>query len=175
MQRINILLAVPVAQMDGQFIPIRANPDLGAGMPDNVLQTVLNGIEGHWKTVDIDGTSFKLASIIITEGEGPALVAAFSPDGIIMGAWIKDGCQYGTQYTQVENGTDTITVDGNDFTVPHYDRVLTGTPLIPLHPRLLDFMPDEVTYDAAGVETSRTLATTLKEVANIFGWAPREY
>ena len=49
----------------------------------------------------------------------------------------------------------------------------TGEPTYPIHARLLEFMPDTVTYDANGDETSRTRPTIPSDINLGLGQTPR--
>ena len=77
----------------------------------------------------------------------------------VLGAWGADGAEYGTTITRRPNGSIAI----------------TGTPVYPIHARILDIMPDDVTYDEDGNETGRTPATAPKQVHKIAGWADRRW
>jgi hypothetical protein len=51
-----------------------------------------------------------------------------------------------------------------------------GSVLFPIDSRLIKFMPDDVTYDQDGAETSRTAATDLKQVNVLVGiQSPRNF
>jgi hypothetical protein len=52
---------------------------------------------------------------------------------------------------------------------------VTGTPTYPAHPRTKNFMPDDVTYGADGMETDRTAASGPKQVNVMFGQSPRMF
>lgn len=66
----------------------------------------------------------------------------------------------------VENGTQEV---------PHFDITVEGTPVYPLHPQYMKIMPDDVTYDQDGNETSRTPAAAPKDVCLIAGQKPRRW
>ena len=80
---------------------------------------------------------------------------------VIVGAWWWDGRQVGTQWETDQDGNRT----GNT----------TGTPLYPIHPRLIDFMPDDPVYDGNGDLTGYQAATQLTDVNLIQGQAPRRF
>lgn len=50
-----------------------------------------------------------------------------------------------------------------------------GELVIPLHPRIMEFLPDDVTYDQDGNEVSRVRPTEMKDVNLGMGWAHREW
>ena len=79
----------------------------------------------------------------------------------IAGAWWWDSRQIGTQWELDAEGNRT----GNT----------TGTPLYPLHARLLDFMPDIVEHDSDGNIISTTAATVLVDVNLVQGQEPRRF
>ena len=75
-----------------------------------------------------------------------------------IGSWWSDGRQVGTEFTFDADGTVTGT---------------SGTPIFNLHTRILEFIPDIVTFDVDGNETSRTRPTVLSDVNLALGQAPR--
>ena len=79
----------------------------------------------------------------------------------IGGAWhYDDGRQVGTTIQYDEDGVETG---------------VTGTPVYPIHPRLLEFMPDLVERDADGVEVSRVRPTMLSDVNLLQGQKERRF
>lgn len=62
----------------------------------------------------------------------------------------------------------------NDFVVGGAWNYDTGAQLVSLHPQLIQFMPDEWTYDANGNPISSTPATILSDVNLLQGQAPRD-
>ena len=78
----------------------------------------------------------------------------------IVGAWHWDGRQAGTQFVRDAEGNITGT---------------SGSPTYPLHARLIQFMPDDVTYDENGNETSRTRPTVPSDVNLAMGQSPRRF
>ena len=50
-----------------------------------------------------------------------------------------------------------------------------GELVIPLHPRYMEFIPDDVVYDQDGNEVSRSRPTEPKDVNLGMGWARREW
>ena len=124
------------------------------------------------------------------------LVATYPNQAAIAGAWLKDGRQAGTTfvYTDVPNpnyngDTEPETLPNPDYQPdpeledydpreelpnPIYDGELivtetstTGTPVYPLHPRLLDFMQD---LDDQGTRPSNPTDVNL-----LFGQSPRRF
>ena len=80
---------------------------------------------------------------------------------VIAGAWDFDtGLSWGLSHTYDEEGE----LSG-----------VEGTALFPTHPLLMAFMPDIVTYDEEGMETSREAATILTDVNLMSGQAPRVF
>ena len=80
---------------------------------------------------------------------------------VIVGAWHWDGRQVGTQWELDQDGERT----GNT----------TGTPLYPIHARLIDFMPDEPILDQNGDITGWNPASGLSDINLIQGQAPRRF
>ena len=77
-----------------------------------------------------------------------------------VGAWHWDGRQVGQEFTFNEDGEITG---------------VTGNPMFPLHTRILEFIPDIVTHDVDGNETSRVRPTAPSDVNLGFGQAPRRF
>lgn len=90
-----------------------------------------------------------------------ALNAEFPGQLRTIGAWWFDGRQVGTEWELDEDGVRT--------------GGITGQPLFPLGARVLEFMPDDVTYDEDGVETSRTRPIVLSDINLGFGQKPRQF
>jgi len=94
------------------------------------------GWERLFKTPTIQGKTWYIYSVIFNEMEQGVqqkardaidyLLAEYPNNIAVAGAWWWDGRQIGTQW-----------VDEND-----HSQGTTGTPLYPVHPRLIDFMPD---------------------------------
>ena len=80
---------------------------------------------------------------------------------IIGGAWFWDGRQLGTEWELNEDGERT--------------EATVGVPTYPLHPRLIDFMPDIVERDEDGNVISTTPATVLTDVNLIQGQKERRF
>lgn len=92
------------------------------------------------------------------------LVATYPNHIRVVGAWHWDGRQVGTQWDI------TYDAEGNEIS-----RTTTGTPVYPVHPRLLELMPDDVEYDSNGDEISRTRPTVPSDVNILYGQAPRRF
>jgi len=50
-----------------------------------------------------------------------------------------------------------------------------GSQVIPMHPSVIDYMPDIVTYDENGTELTRTRPTEVSDVNLGLGQSPREF
>lgn len=88
----------------------------------------------------------------------------------ILGVWNRDGTMAGQTLVPAEW----------DYTDPDNPILITpetviGTPYYPRHPQYLNWMPDDVEYDANHQETSRTAATVGKEINKVAGWADRRW
>ena len=187
MSRINLLLAVPTADLDTKFRPMRNAPrgradvvnptaeelaaeaayaSAVADIPGKVRRAVQNGITDHWKKAQRSGGDFELSSIIASADEAEALIAAYSPGTVILGAWNRDGTQYGTHYE--------TSVDMTDPENPVITKTLVGTPVYPVDfAQIAPYLHDEVVYDATGTEVSRTAKLDLEHEIHIMGWEPR--
>lgn len=104
--------------------------------------------------------NFKKDVLLKIKAEIDDLVANEPNRVRIGGAWHFDGRQVGTQFTR--------DADGNITGV-------TGTPTYPLHTRLLEFMPDIVTWDEDGNEISRVRPTSLTDVNLLQGQKERRF
>ena len=82
----------------------------------------------------------------------------------VLGVWKQDGVMHGQVLVPA-----TYDMDGVELT----PESVTGTPTYPLFPGYLNWMPDVVTYDTDGHETSRTGATEFAQVNQMLGWEPR--
>jgi len=88
------------------------------------------------------------------------LVAEYPGQLRTIGAWWFDGRQVGTEFT--------FDIDGAITGV-------TGIPIFPLHTSILEFIPDIVTYDVDGNETSRVRPTVPSDVNLSMGQAERRF
>lgn len=79
----------------------------------------------------------------------------------IIGAWHWDSRQAGTQWE--------LDIDGNRT------GNVTGTPIYPLHSRILKLMPDIVTYDIDGNVISTVPATVPADINLGLGQIPRRF
>lgn len=228
---INVLFAVNQDTYEKLRDNFRRDEDgnrLRTDLTDAQAKKLRTSIHSHWKTPTLGGTVYHVASWYVPEIYGDGSRDAVITDGLkwvefltnkwpskfhILGAWNKDGSQFGTTITQVENGTDlvdeyqtvevpytvqvldveaTIAADspvykdetryrkeqqptGQQIEAPHFDEAVVGTPVYPIHAQILKIMPDDVTYDANGNETSRVPASAPKEVNKMVGWKDRRW
>ncbi len=91
-------------------------------------KATINSNQWNLWTVTFDNPVNALLKI---QGEIDYLADRYPLQFVIGGAWHWDGRQVGTQFTYTDG-----TVTG-----------ISGTPIYPLHPRLIDFMPDGVLAD----------------------------
>jgi len=186
---INVLIAieqaVAVKLRDNFRLIDKDNPELGTVRNDLTpaqKKKLKMAYSGHHKKVTVAGTTY-----IIIDFYFPPITVGSTKDPVeddprllwlerfkellpgkefVLGAWDRTGAQYGTKIippTYDENG-DEVT-----------GETIEGTPVYPIHARLLDVMPDDVTYDENGNETSRTAATAPKQVHKILGWKDRRW
>lgn len=105
--------------------------------------------KGWFKSLKIAGTDYNIYNVYGSAEELTEVVARFGAENIIpLGSWNWDGTRYGT---------------------------IEGTPSIPLHPGLIDIMPDDVTHDENGIETSRIKTTMFKQVILRLGQGERQF
>ena len=149
---------------------------------------------GHWKapTITVQGTDyeFHVLNLYISEDtvgdhqdppvDNPLLYELSRIKQILPGkefvlaAWHADethltadgrGVQYGQTVTPA-----TYDEAGDELT----PEVIGGTPVYPIiNARIRKFLPDDVTYDQDGNETSRSPATAFKQVNKYFGQPDR--
>lgn len=101
------------------------------------------------------------------------LETALGAAGIILGAWIKDGLQYGQSRTREEK----------DYTDPDNPVLVTpseiiGEPVFPIHPNIMDVMPDDYLIDedtGLPIPGTETPASAPKDVILQAGWKPRSF
>lgn len=118
--------------------------------------------DGFHRKATIAGDEWVLFDIITTI-EVLEKIDELVPSSVVAGCWNVDGTQYG----------QVITYDYTDMANPV--EVVDGEPVYPIHPKLLDFMPDDVEYNANGTEKSRKRPTTPKQVHKWLGWADRRW
>ena len=126
------------------------------------LAIARNLYDEQFASVTIAGTVYRLFDLLLSPGELEKLDEVV-PGSVVAGAWNKDGTQYG-QMLELERDSEGKAV-----------FVVRGTPVYPIHPRLLDFMPDDVEHNADGTEKSRKRPTQLKQVHKYLGWADRRW
>ena len=87
----------------------------------------------------------------------------------VMGAWWYDGRQVGTKFVYDEEGIQQFDEVIEDEIVISSTPQTTGTPVYPVHNRLIDFMPDRL------VDELPVPATELENVNLILGQKPRRF
>lgn len=97
--------------------------------------------------------------LLLIQAELDNLAAKYPAQFAIAGAWHWDGRQVGTQWVDVMD----------------HSQGTTGAPTYARHSRLIQFMPDIVTYNANGAEISRTRPLTLSDVNLSLGQSPRKF
>jgi hypothetical protein len=131
------------------------------------LRTVFSS---KFKRVTAAGTTyvvldFYFPDIPVSEGDNKlkwleTLKQILPGKEFVLGAWDITGAQYGTTIVPAPiGGSETV----------------TGTPVYPIHARILDIMQDDVTYDGSGNETSRQPAVAAKQTHKLAGWADRRW
>lgn len=152
-----------------QFKLRRSNPSVYSGPMDDTTYRIMSkmsdmdNVQRLFKvTPPINGKTYTLFSLYV---DAPAkaqeaidhLTTEWPTHFIVLGAWwTRSGLQVGTRY------------DG--------EMNILGTPVYPVHPQTWRLMPDLVTYDQDGNETSRTPAASnsdLRQINLIAGQANR--
>jgi hypothetical protein len=116
-------------------------------------------VERMFKSPTLGGTKYFLYSVTFNDiGGGGAqklqdaleyLEANYPAQFEVVGAWLWDGRQVGTQWVDPED----------------HSQGTTGTPLYPIHPQLIQFMPD----------VGGAPATELADVNLVQGQSPRQF
>ncbi len=112
------------------------------------------GEKRHLFSLNFRGTTKAKAALDYIEANRPGHV-------IVVAAWWWDSRQVGTQWELDQDGERT----GNT----------TGTPTYPIHPRVIDFMPDIVEWDEDGNVISTTPASILSDVNLVQGQQERRF
>ena len=178
---INVLFAINNNQLDdflnnwryddeGQ----RLNTSFQLDTYQNTLAPV--GVQGKWKVNAADNktlVSIYVQDIVVPDWTGPSdpnprnilkyakvLMDTFQGSLVILSAFQVNGLQHGL-YTKTLD--DITTIEG---TVTYKTRARDNP---------LAYMPDVVTYDPDGIETSRAEATELTDVSLVAGYASRAW
>lgn len=119
--------------------------------------------------VTIGTNSYRLIEVVIDSDKLAELDEDFAGKYVIAGAWLPNGLQFGQEFK--------VTIDPpQDGDIAVRERMeVTGKPVYPLHPKLIDFMPDDVEYDSNGTEKSSKRPDKLKQVHKYLGWADRRW
>lgn len=160
-------------------------------IPDDEVCQLHEYASGFWKNVvhPETGEEYRIVSFYIplnTIGDDDnrltlveSLLNRYPDDIAIVGAWNKNGSQYGT--TLIEKLYE-YPVDLSDMHNPVFldkviisDEIIIGEPVYPINPLVGLAMPDIVVYDSENNEISRTSATQPKEVHKLAGWKDRRW
>ena len=118
--------------------------------------------EAEFIKANVSGEQWVLMDIVTTP-ERVEKLAEVIPSAVVAGCWNIDGSQYGQTLKRAQVGPD------------EFALIPDGVPVYPVHPKLLEFMPDDVVYDEKGLEVSRKRPTALKQVHKYLGWADRRW
>lgn len=195
MSKVSILLALSNQAVD-EFKARRSQGDDYAGVMDDTTFKILSYMadmdvrQGMYKHPTVNAKTYNLFDFTLN---GNATVKAavdyitdkWSAHIIVIGAWdFLPSMRWSTdtnQYEPVVDGAgdpiaalaklpDEFDEDGN--------FVSEGAVVYPLHAQAWRFMPDVVTYDENGVETSRIPSTSnadLRDINLLAGQAPRAF
>lgn len=136
----------------------------------------------HWKQMNSMGVRHNVMSFYIPSPEIPGtggrlmwiegMLAKWPGDSFIVGVWNPDGSQYGTTIIPAVTAWNEETGE-SDILVP---ESIEGTPVYPISDRVMECMPDDVTYDpVTGAEVTRVPASKYKDVIQMSGWKPRRW
>ena len=132
------------------------------------------GIADMFKQPTIGGKTYITLSINVNTNAAQDaidhLTETWPAHFIVLGAWWMDGRQVGTQW-EVDENPDSETFGERTGNT-------TGDPLYPIPAAAWRVMPDVVTYDENGDETSRVVATSnadLRDINLLAGQAPRRF
>ena len=164
----NPLITSEFQRIRDTWVP--GDPYPATPLPEAVFLVLLTfhdspAVQGQYKGTDGNYTHFGLNfknDTLADIGVGILEAEYTSGEVAIIGSWQHlNGLQQGLQYIQDE--------DGNDIAI-------YGDPTYPLDDNAYQVMPDIVTYDEDGNETSRTPATSnddLRDINLIAGQHPR--
>ena len=142
--------------------------------------------QGHWKDAVQGPNSFQLLNVFVADKTELDWTDPADPDpGTVLTVvhYIRETFPGAIQVLDcfkrdsVRHGQTLIPAvldeDGNEIT----PEQITGQPTYPPIPKaeMLEYMPDDVTYDQDGNETGRTPATDYKPVNKTLGWTDRRY
>lgn len=175
MSDVNVLFALKDSHFELLLDNFRTNPDGTRVRTDlTVAQAdkLRNNYHGQWPLVVLVDTyhvlSFTLPEVYENRNDISAghkwiefLLNKWPNVWIVIGCWNRDGSHWGTTLSLVENGTDMI----EGVEVPHFDRIITGTPVYPLHPQYMKIMPD----------VDGQPAVVPVDVSLVCGYAPRRW
>ena len=151
---INVLIAIKVSDAKD----IRDN---FGSYSKNVRQALKHLKEGSWKRVKFSLVNYLILDTLLENDNWLPRIETKFPTMKILAAFKPDGYQVGIEVSYDENG----------------DVVLTGTPLYTIPNKLKAALPDIVTYDQNGNETSRTPRTVLSDDGGhiFYGWKKRQW
>ena len=201
---INILLAINSNQVEAfldnwrfdadgnrvanDFAPFNAGNDLSTTIDvyKPAFFSVANSAQGGWRENTSGSSNKKLVTVYVADIVEPDWADPSDPDPKdiltvihylretfpgsvqILEAFKRDGTRHGQTL---------VPATYDDESVELTPESVEGTATYNANPQAdsLEYMPDDVTYDVDGVETSRTAATQLKEVNKLFGWSDRKW
>ena len=181
MSYVNVLFALKEINYQRLKDNFRADADGNRIRTDFTVSQALklkDHYDGTWPPVTIASTQYRVIMFTFPEipndrgdiSSGHKWVdflvnnPDFSGAFILIGVWNMDGSQWGTTIVPAVRDED-----GTEIT----PESIEGTPVYPLHPQHMLIMPDDVTYDQDGNETSRVPAAAPKDVCLVGGWEPR--
>jgi hypothetical protein len=163
----------PVQPTDAEIeAAIGPYPDDYSGPMDETTYKVLtkmydiDNVQSMFKTTTAGGKTYTLFSLYLV-GSAKAkaaideMTAKWPGHFIVIGAWRWDGRQVGTQFTYQDIIDEDNNVIGQEVTG------VTGTPTYPIPNAAYKLMPDVVTYNENGDETSRTVASSNADLRDI--------
>lgn len=126
-------------------------------LPPEIVAAI-NSVIGQWVWVGKEVNGYGLLDCTTTDSFDPALFALV-PDWTLLAMWQWNGNTPTDAYTDDE---------GTEHPAQNQCEVL-----LPVAAETIQFLPDFVTYDANGVEVSRTAPIAWYECHGWAGWPPR--
>jgi hypothetical protein len=193
---VNLWIALSQQALD-EFKTYRTDPDAYSGpMTPQIYKGLskmsdTDGVQKLFSTPTIGGKVYSIFSLYFNVDRDERakdfidyMTSEWPTHFIVIGAWwVHDGRQVGTQFA-IGGGEQLLTEIPTSAKPDTYVEdtpnwyVTTGTPTYPIPTQAYRLMPDTVTYDVDGNETSRTPASSnadLKDINLISGQWPRRF
>ncbi len=175
MSLVNVLFAVRPAVrkalLDNFRLKDPDDPSLGRVREDLTLaqaRKLRNAFTGRWGKITVNGKVFAILCFYVPSTPMSRtnkklrwvefILRRWPARFFVVGVWNRDGTQYGTRIEPPEY-TAEVAADGTVSQIMTKPQTITGTPVYPVHPRAIEFMPNG----------------EFEDVLNFSGWAKRRW